>query len=460
MNVSEYITENERLPHADLEAAWESIVAADEVKDRLINQALLALRLRARAAVRHDVAAWAHPPLRPARAPARPRSRAAWRRSGAAGRGGKVRLIEINPHGLMSAEHGQSQQRVFELLCEHIPLLADDGMPTVVVLDEVESMAVARSAASLSANPADVHRATDAVLMALDRNAREHPHLVTVATSNFTAALDEAFRSRADVAHRGAAARRAGALAILQRTLTDFAGGTRSSVLLAQDPHLDAWPPRLVGLDGRRIRKVVTEALAGQSRDGARPEQATDRRPAGGGAPTEGRRGNGRLQPCSGVGKSPPRPSAAPPRHGRSSRELVGDTLERSSSHRARRRRDALDAARRRRPHADRGRPSQEASPGAGRRRAVAGDHTPSPASAALTLEENLNPVPGAAGASDWTLHVPQVEPMAKMVRDRRQGPVRHLSADEPGPASPYSTRPRPAAVSTSTRSRAGREGA
>ena len=71
----------------------------------------------------------------------------------------KARLIEINPHGLMSAEHGQSQQRVFELLCEHVPLLADDGMPTVVLLDEVESMAVARSAASLSANPADVHRA-------------------------------------------------------------------------------------------------------------------------------------------------------------------------------------------------------------------------------------------------------------------------------------------------------------
>src|SRR4051794_38112613 len=33
----------------------------------------------------------------------------------------------------------------------------------------------------------------------------------------------------------------------------------------------------------------------------------------------------------------------------------------------------------------------------------------------ALTMEENLNPVPGAASASDWTLHLPQVEPMAKL---------------------------------------------
>ncbi|MET0603461.1 MAG: hypothetical protein ABW167_15855 [Baekduia sp.] len=49
----------------------------------------------------------------------------------------------------------------------------------------------------------------------------------------------------------------------------------------------------------------------------------------------------------------------------------------------------------------------------------------------ALTLEENLNPVPGAASASGWTLHVPQVEPMAKLVRTTVKGQA-HLSADEP----------------------------
>lgn len=49
----------------------------------------------------------------------------------------------------------------------------------------------------------------------------------------------------------------------------------------------------------------------------------------------------------------------------------------------------------------------------------------------ALSLHENLNPVPGGAGASDWTLHVPQVEPMAKLVRSTVKGHD-HLSADEP----------------------------
>ena len=47
MNVSEYITENRLLPDADLEEAWDSIVGSDEIKERLLNQIILALRLRA-----------------------------------------------------------------------------------------------------------------------------------------------------------------------------------------------------------------------------------------------------------------------------------------------------------------------------------------------------------------------------------------------------------------------------
>ncbi len=262
MNVSEYITENKKLPHPDIAAAWDSIVASEEVKGRLLNQAILAVRLRRDlsfdATSLHGLILLYGPPGTGKTTLAR----------GVAQElaplvGGAARLIEINPHGLMSAEHGQSQQRVFELLCEHIPMLADDGIPTLMLLDEVESMAVARSAASLSANPADVHRATDAVLMALDRNARAHPHLLTIATSNFTAALDEAFRSRADVSIEVPVPDQVGALAILRRTLMDFGQHYRKLGMLAQDQHLAQVARELVGLDGRRIRKVVTEALAG-----------------------------------------------------------------------------------------------------------------------------------------------------------------------------------------------------
>jgi pachytene checkpoint protein 2 len=264
MGVEEWITENKVLPHVELDGVWGSIVAAEDVKERLVNQALLAFGLRARLPFTttslHGLMLLYGPPGTGKTTLARSLAQELCPLVS----GGHTRLIEINPHGLMSAEHGQSQQRVFELLCDHIPLLADDGKPTIVVLDEVESMAVARSAASLSANPADVHRATDAVLMALDRNALTHPHILTVATSNFTQALDEAFRSRADLALEVPLPDAAGALAILERTLTDFGAAYPELKALATNTELRAVATALVGLDGRRIRKVVTEALAGR----------------------------------------------------------------------------------------------------------------------------------------------------------------------------------------------------
>lgn len=67
-----------------------------------------------------------------------------------------TRLIEINPHGLMSAKNRQSQQRIFELLCEHIPMLADDGLPTVVLLDEVELPHLRRPRRGPTRSPAGI----------------------------------------------------------------------------------------------------------------------------------------------------------------------------------------------------------------------------------------------------------------------------------------------------------------
>lgn len=244
------------------EVLWDSIVLSADVKAQIRNQCLLALLVRPElpfvATALHGLCTLYGPPGTGKTTLARglPAQIAPYVPART------VRRIEINPHGLMSAEHGQSQQRVTELLAEHVPALAANGMPTIVILDEVESMAVARSEASLAANPADVHRATDAVLTALDHNAQRHPHLFFIATSNFTAALDEAFLSRSDAAILvplpGAATLRM----IMQSTL--FALGEKYPALLdlAQAPGLAAIAGRAVGLDGRRARKVVFEALA------------------------------------------------------------------------------------------------------------------------------------------------------------------------------------------------------
>jgi SpoVK/Ycf46/Vps4 family AAA+-type ATPase len=161
----------------------------------------------------------------------------------------------------MSAEHGLSQRRVTELLTDHLPTFVDDGVPTVVLLDEVESMAIARSEASLAANPADVHRATDAVLAALDANAGSYPNLLFVATSNFTGALDEAFLSRVDVAIHVPAPNADGALAILKVTLKAMSAAFPALARLATDPGLVRVAQELAGTEGRRVRKTVTEAM-------------------------------------------------------------------------------------------------------------------------------------------------------------------------------------------------------
>lgn len=241
---------------------WEAIIAPDAIKERLRNQALLSLTMRPvvpfAVSALHGLCTLYGPPGTGKTTLAR----------GLAAQiagfvtGGKVRRVEIDPHGLMSAEHGVSQQRVSELLTEYVPGLASDGMPTVVVLDEVESMAVARSAASLAANPADVHRATDAVLTALDFNADRYPHLFFIATSNFTTALDEAFLSRSDAAIFVPLPQAAALREILASTLLSMASAYPALRALAEAPGLADLAQAAVGLDGRRARKVVFEALA------------------------------------------------------------------------------------------------------------------------------------------------------------------------------------------------------
>jgi ATP-dependent 26S proteasome regulatory subunit len=139
--------------------------------------------------------------------------------------------------------------------------MVDDGLPTVVLLDEVESMVVARSQASLAANPADVHRATDAVLTAIDSNASAFPHLIFVATSNFTGAIDEAFLSRADVAIHVPAPDARGVLAILRATLDAMSIAFPPLARLSRSPELERVAHALAGMDGRRVRKTVSEAM-------------------------------------------------------------------------------------------------------------------------------------------------------------------------------------------------------
>jgi hypothetical protein len=75
----------------------------------------------------------------------------------------------------------------------------------------------------------------------------------------------------------------------------------------------------------------------------------------------------------------------------------------------------------------------------------------------ALTLEENLNPVPGAAEAQDFVIFLPSPAPLATFVKDGVEG-VDHLSADEPTAPSESDADGRAAAIDETALARWARE--
>src|SRR5258707_5423709 len=160
------------LPAEHHDRDWDAIIVPREVKERLLSQALLVLqhgrRLSMLSGLPHGLIVLAGPPEPGKTTMGRGLAQVA---ALALAREGATTLVEINPHAFPSDMLGESQRNVTRLLTDTIPEIAARRPFTVVLIDEVESFAVRRSAASFEANPVDVHRATDAVLLGIDEIA-------------------------------------------------------------------------------------------------------------------------------------------------------------------------------------------------------------------------------------------------------------------------------------------------
>lgn len=262
------------LPNGALGALWDSIIIDEDIKNRLLSQAVLNFSLRnnvPRTVVPlHGVLMLTGLPGTGKTSLARGLSH----RVAKVLSGGKFRLLEVEPHSLASAAHGKTQRAVTDLFAQSISEFASEGR-IIILLDEVETLAASREKLSLDANPIDVHRATDAVLVQIDMLAEEHPNLLFVATSNFPQAVDEAFKSRCDLILNVPLPNEGARERILKDCLLGLSITYPDIGNLARDPEIKNCAKACLGLDGRAIRKVVVSALATNPQTAMDPERVT-----------------------------------------------------------------------------------------------------------------------------------------------------------------------------------------
>jgi pachytene checkpoint protein 2 len=243
--------------------AWDHLLGLDELKESVVNSAILALELR-RAGVPmaalpvHGLFLLCGPPGVGKSTLARGLAYQIGLRSARGPKEGY--LVEINGHLLASDMLGRSQRAVQELFEDHLSKLAEQGL-VVALLDEIEDVAVTRAGTSLAANPVDVHRTTNAMLAGLDHLAANSTNVLIVAATNFEESIDSALLSRADQVFHLSVPGADGVREIVLDTITALRE-VYPTLVPPTPSQLEQITTALTGRDGRTIRKLVFVALA------------------------------------------------------------------------------------------------------------------------------------------------------------------------------------------------------
>lgn len=262
------------LPDPSLSQLWDSIIVDAAIKERLLSQAVLNFTLRPKVSRTvlplHGVLLLVGPPGTGKTSLAKGLAN----RTSESFKGANFQLVEVEAHGLTSSAMGKTQRAVSDLFAQTLSELASGG-PTIVLLDEVETLAVDRARLSLDANPIDIHRATDAVLVQLDMLAESRKNLLFVATSNYPEAVDHAFVSRCDLVLEVPLPEKEACKTILRDCLLGLGGNYPEITHLVENHDFDTCAGEFIGLDGRTIRKTVANALASDTQVALNPGSVT-----------------------------------------------------------------------------------------------------------------------------------------------------------------------------------------
>ena len=265
------------LPADHHEGPWDSIVTPPGLKERLLGTALLLLRhgrsLSQLNGAPHGLVLLSGPP---GTGKTTLCQGLAQKVALALAPRGATTFVEIDPHAFPSDMLGEGPRAVQRLFSDTLPELAARRPHTIVLVDEIEALAVRRSAASFETNPVDVHRATDALLSGLDTLRKSSPQVLVLGTTNFDAAVDEAFLDRADLALRLGLPDEPTIAEILRQTIGEsamvFPG---MNALVGDDELVSDLAKRCLGLDGRRVRKLMLRAMGSSPELGLDPGTVT-----------------------------------------------------------------------------------------------------------------------------------------------------------------------------------------
>jgi AAA+ superfamily predicted ATPase len=258
------------LPDPAWQDRWSRIVLDPGTKDRLLNFMLFSLSHRARLS---PIGLPVHGLLVLSGPPGTGKTTLAGGLADETARaleGGPLLFVDIDPHSFPSQLLGESQRSTARLFERTLPDLARRGRPMVVLLDEVESLAVSRTGASLETNPVDVHRSTDAVLAGIDHVARTCPNVTFVATTNHRAGVDAAFLSRADVVEEIGYPGPEAIATILADTVRELAPANPIDPAALRNI---ATMCAAASVDARQVRKLVLRAVTSRRELALAPER-------------------------------------------------------------------------------------------------------------------------------------------------------------------------------------------